>query len=327
MWHEEVRQDVMEDGKLKSIVSDHTDPEFDEMPELAIGVLQNAIWFRGFVILHFGEDPKLLDELFKFKIEWVYRGQPLDKKTAYELALQQDNSWDVEMALLRIKRKGRPIKSRHTAIKALFRKVYLDKSWKEVTQRLCQCGQSHDDKSPEDKLRLQLCQGRLEAEVRLLKKELKKYGVVFPPSRPKETQTTHEPPPQEYVRVPKTHSIQHPAIAIFVDGDSVPETQMTRESHDDEIDTWYMFNQWEPGWIPMWFPQIRSEPIGTREELQQRRLEWFDRAFRHFAGTDWPLRGPLESQRAVVADTLLRMYRIARDEYNTEIEDLQPLYS
>ena len=81
-----------------------------------------------------------------------------------------------------------------------------------------------------------------------------------------------------------------------------------------------MFNPWEPGWIPMWFPDIRTEPIGTRSELQKRRFYWFDKAFKHFAGADWRLQGPLESQRAVVADTLLRMYRAARDEEIPEEE-------
>jgi len=81
-----------------------------------------------------------------------------------------------------------------------------------------------------------------------------------------------------------------------------------------------MFNPWEPGWIPMWFPPIRSEPIGTRKELQVRRLDWFDKVFKHFAGTDWPLKGSLESRRGMVADTLLRMYRAARAEEIPEEE-------
>ena len=122
--------------------------------------------------------------------------------------------------------------------------------------------------------------------------------------------------------MPETHAIQHPAIAIFVDGDSVPETEMTRDSLADESAAWYMFNPWEPGWVPMWFPEIRTEPIGTRQELQARRLKWFDMVFKHFAGTDWPLKGSFESRRGVVADTLLRMYRAARDEDIPEIDEL-----
>ena len=192
MLHVTVRQDVVEDGKLKTIELDRTVQELDEMPELAIGVLLQTIWERFFLIIHFGEGAKLCDELLKLQIEWVYRDPPLDKKVAYTLALQQDNSWDKGMALIRIKKSGRPVKSRHTAIKALFCKMYFGKSWQEVTQRFCQCGQSHDNKSPDNTLRFQACQGRLESEVRHLKKALKKCGVAFPPARIKGSKSPYQ---------------------------------------------------------------------------------------------------------------------------------------
>jgi hypothetical protein len=92
--------------------------------------------------------------------------------------------------------------------------------------------------------------------------------------------------------------------------------------HGDESDAWNLFNPWVLGWVPMWFPEIRSEPIGTREELQQRRFDWFDREFKHFAGSDWPLKGSLESQREVIGNVLLRMYRAARNEEIPEIDKL-----
>ncbi len=326
---------VMEDGELKLTVSNPTDEEFREKPELAIDVLLSAIWQRCFEIARSAEGTEPPEGLFKVLWNWVYCGQPLEKKAGLELALQQDNLWDLNTTLMRIRKKGRPIKSRHAAIKALFRRVYLNKPWPEVTQRFCQCGQSHDNKTPDNTQRFMKCQENIQSEVRHLKKVLRKFDIAFPPARPaKRHPLTSEPVPQETegkrtleesssaLRVADKCEWKHPAIAILLNGDSLPETEMTRGSIADETDAWYMFNPWEPGWIPMWFPKIRTEPIGTTSELQTRRYYWFDKTFKHFAGTDWTLQGSLESQRAVAADTLLRMYRAARDEEIPEVDDL-----
>jgi hypothetical protein len=330
----------MEDGELKLAVANPTDEEFREQPELAIEVLFCAIWFRLFEISRSDGCAKPPDELLRLSWDWVYYGPPLEMKTGLDLAAQQDNWWDKKLLLNRIKGPGRPIKSRHLAIKALFRKAYLGRSWSEVTQRLCECGQAHDNKSPENRLQFLRCQENIQSEVRHLKRVLRKCEITFPPARSaKHLQLHPEPVPKEKkgiltleesrgaLREADKPEPKHPAITIFLNGDSLPETEMTRGSLAEEGDAWSMFNPWEPGWIPKWFPDIRTEPIGTKSEIQKRRYYWFDNAFKHFAGNDWMLQGPLESQRAVVADTLLRMYRAARDEYSTEIEELEPPYS
>jgi hypothetical protein len=326
---------VMEDGELKLAVSNPTDEEFREKPELAIDLLLSAVWLRLFDIARSDGGAKLPDELSTLLWGWVYCGPPLEKKAGLDLAAQQDNWWDKKLLLTRIRERGRPIKSRHVAIKALFRKAYLGRSWEEITQRLCECGQTHDNESPENKLRFMRCQENIQSEVRNLKRMLRKCDIAFPPVRSARRNTLpSELVPQETrvinaaekssgaLRVADKCERKHPAIAILLNGDSLPETEMTRGSLSGESDAWYMFNPWEPGWIPMWFPDIRTEPIGTKSELQKRRYYWFDKAFKHFAGTDWTLQGPLESQRAVVADTLLRMYRAARDEEMPEADEL-----
>jgi hypothetical protein len=182
-----VGQFVQEAGELMLSVATPTVQEFEEKPELAIGVLVFAIWKRCFEITRSAEVEKTPDELLKFLWDWVYRGQPLTKEAVLELALRQDNEWDRDLALVRISKKGRPIKSRHTAIKALFRKTYLNKSWTEVTLCLCQCGESHDDQ-----LRLKKCQENLESAVRHLKTELKKHNISFFPAELKKSQPVHQ---------------------------------------------------------------------------------------------------------------------------------------
>lgn len=237
-WH-------MEAGKLVLSFENPTDQEFEEKPELALGVLVCAMWKRCFEINRSGEGAEPPDGFFKILWEWVYCDQPLARKDGLELALKQDNQWDMDLALLRIRKSGRPIKSRQTAIKALFRKVYLNKSWEEVTRSLCQCGQPHDKKSPDNKLTLQKCQGNIESEVRHLKKVLQKYDIAFPPARIKGSKSAYQAgessqsKPQDLQKIPTLeesrgalrvtgeYAKQHAAITILLSGDSVPETEMT----------------------------------------------------------------------------------------------------
>ena len=321
-WH-------MEAGKLVLGFANPTVQDFNQYPELAIDVLVCAIFIRCVEISPPGKYAVPPDDLLQVLWDWIYCGQPLDGRAAIEPA----SLWNREVAMTQVRKKGRPIKSRHTAVKALFRREYLNRPWDDVTRLLCRCGQPHDDKQ-----KLKRCQDNIETQVRNLKQVLREYGIAFPPKRTKEILSARRKPdpsqskPQDLQKIPtleesrgalrvtSEYAKKHAAIAILLSGDSLPETEMTRGSLADESGAWYMFNPWEPGWIPMWFPDIRTEPIGTRSELQKRRFHWFDKAFKHFAGADLTLQGPLESQRAVVADTLLRMYRAARDEEIPEEE-------
>jgi hypothetical protein len=317
---------LTENGKLKLEVKKPTNQEMEEHPEHAIGALVHAIWLRSFEITHSEDSAELPDGFVKFFWDWVYAEPQLTRRAGLELALQQNNLWDVNVAEMRIRKRGRQIKSRHMAIKALFRKVYLNKTWKDVTLSLCQCGKSHDDK-----LTLKMCQGNVESGARQLKAELKKYGIAFPP-----VFKADEPPvsvdkdllkiatleeSSGVLRVPDKHAQQHPAIAILLDGEPLPVIPMD----GDESAALSLFNPWVKGWVPLWFPSMiirGSEPIRSVYLDSEQRYIWFDKTFKKFAGSDWQLRGDLDSKRLVIARTLLQMYRAARDEELPDLADL-----
>lgn len=323
---------TIEAGRLVLSLTYPTVKTLEERPELAIGVLLYAIWVRCFDITLSAEGAEPPDQLFKVLWDWVYCGQPLERKAGIDLASLQDNEWDRTQALLRIKKRGRPIKLRHTAIKALFRKAYLDKSWAEVTRCLCQCGQSHDDK-----LILMKCQDNIESGVRHLKAVLKKFKIDFPPVRTQEDQPPNEELdaslPKEIATLEESqgkgrkaaeYCVQHRAIAILLSADPTSLTQL----HDsfelsDGSDALCLFDPWALGWVPFWFPELRTpEALESRMAYQDLRYRWFDKAFRYYAGQRWPLRGPVDEQRQTVADTLRLMYRAARDEQIPEIDKL-----
>ena len=328
----------VESGELILHITYPTARELDEKPEHAIGALLKAIWFRSFEITSSVNITESPEGLLKVLWEWVYCDPPLSREAAYDLALQKDNKWDENLALVRIQKRGRPIKARHTAIKALFRKTYLNRSWAEVTRRLCPCGRSHDDP-----LTLKSCQDNLESAVRHLKRVLKKWDIAFPPrrkegkpvymenesSQPEAHNLQRIPTLEESsgaLRVPDSYETQHPAVAILLDGGPLPAIPLSNDpTRGDESDAWNLFNPWVPGWVPLWFPDIRTEPIGTRRELQRRRLDWFNKVFEHFAGSDWQRKGSLDSRRELVALTLLRMYRDERDENTPTLDELDRL--
>lgn len=322
----------MKAGRLVLSLTYPTVQALEEKPELAIGVLLSAIWDSCFDITRSGEGAEPPDQLFRVLWDRVYRDEPLAREAGIELASQQDNDWDKNLALMRIKKKGRPIKSRHTAIKALFRKTYLEKSWAEVTRRLCQCGQSHDDK-----LTLMKCQDNIESGVRHLKAVLKKFKIEFPPVRTQESQPPNEALdaslPKEIATLEESqgkgrkaaeYCVQHRAIAILLSADPTSLTQL----HDDfelrdESDALCLFDPWVLGWVPFWFPELRtSEALESRMAYQDLRYRWFDKAFRYYAGQRWPLRGSVDEQRQTVAQTLRLLYRAARDEQIPEIDKL-----
>ncbi len=72
---------------------------------------------------------------------------------------------------------------------------------------------------------------------------------------------------------------------------------------------------------------LGAEPIGSKEEYQRQRFNCFDKVFKRFAGSDWPLKGSLDSQRQVIARTLLEMYRAVMAEHWLKIDELEPLKS
>ena len=90
------------------------------------------------------------------------------------------------VVLLTIKRHGKPgcpvTPMRRAAIKALVLLVYLKHSWREITRKVCPCGDPHLDWNRVDAR----CQPKLEAQVRLLKRLLRDCNIelsgAFPAS-------------------------------------------------------------------------------------------------------------------------------------------------
>ena len=315
---------LTEDGKPVLEVKNLTNQEMEAHPEHAIGALVRAIWLRSFEITQSDNSAELPAGFVKFFWAWVYAEPQLTRQAGLELALQQNSLWDVDVALARIRKRGQQIKSRHTAIQALFRKAYLNKTWKEVTLSLCQCGKSHDDK-----LTLKLCQENIEAQARHLKAELKKYGIVFPPVYKADEPLVAVNPDLPGIRTLEessgafrkaiTPAYKHPAIAILLDGEPMPVIPMD----SNESDALSLFNPWVKGWVPLWFPMMMirgSEPIVSVYLDSERRYIWFDKTFEKYAGSDWQQKGDLNSKRLTIANTLLKMYRAARDEKLPEMD-------
>jgi len=154
---------------------------------------------------------------------------------------------------------------------------------------------------------------------------LKKYDIAFPPARLNKLQPEYKKPqaPETILtleessgalRVPDTNKVPHQAIAILLDGGPLPVIPEDSESEDCDMSLVFWVNPWVLGSLPLWFPQIRLDPIGTREECEKRRYVWFDKVFNRFAGTGWQRNGTLYSRKELIARTLLRMYRADRDE-------------
>jgi hypothetical protein len=316
-----------------------TDKELKENPELAINVLLFQIWLRIIVLSRSGGNTAPLSKLLEFMWEWVLYDEPSEKLEALRLANDQDNPWDAILTLMRIKKRGRPVTPlRHTAIKALFYKEYLKKSWAQITRRYCHCGRPHGDK-----LTLHRCQQIIEVTARKLKTLLKENQIDFPPVSAFRSQLSNKSvmvlpskaiPTLEGLQRPKikpdiTSMLYraHPAIALLHRRDNVTLFEVVYDEFDKNGQA-IVLTMCDPavkGWVPFWFPALRtSRPIESRAAYEEVRLEWFDKAFRHFAGARWPLRGSVAEQMRTVADTLRLIYRAACDDATLELDNLLP---
>ena len=276
----------------------------------------------------------------EFMWEWIFYDEPSEKLEALRLGNGQDNPWDATLTLMRIKKRGRPITPlRHTAIKALFYKEYLKKSWAQITRRYCHCGRPHDDK-----LTLNKCQENIQVTVRTLKNLLKENQIDFPRVSAFKSQLSNKS-----VMVPSSKAIPaqeglqqrpkikldissmlyraHPAIALLHRPDNVTLFEKLYDEFDKNGQA-IVLTMCDPavkGWVPFWFPALRtSRQIESRAAYEEVRLEWFDKAFRHFAGARWPLRGSVAEQMRTVADTLRLIYRAACDDATLELDNLLP---
>jgi len=73
-------------------------------------------------------------------------------------------------------KRGRPIKLRQAAVRALIRRTYLHKPWLEITRRVCPCGKSHVGVAGTYRAKAE-CQPKLQSEVRILKRLLRECKV------------------------------------------------------------------------------------------------------------------------------------------------------
>jgi hypothetical protein len=164
-------------GEIVLSVTYPSDQLLEQNPERAVGVLVTAVWLRLFDIMHSSEaapPPAIFELLWK----WIYAREPLKRKVAMALAQRQGDHWTRNMILMWAGKRGRPIKLRRASIMALFRREYFKKPWREVTRRVCPCGKSHLDPNKVT----EVCQPRLEADVRNLKRLLHECGIKFPPA-------------------------------------------------------------------------------------------------------------------------------------------------
>jgi hypothetical protein len=324
-WH-------MEGGQLVLRFANPTVHDFNQYPELAIDVLVCTIFTRSVEISPPGEYGVPPHHLLQVLWDWLYCAQPLDGMAAIE----PSNLWNRTVALTHIRKRGRPIESRHTAVKALFRREYLKKSWADVTRFLCQCGEAHDDKQ-----KFKKCQDNIESQVRILRKVLRKCDIAFPPKPAKDDPPTRRKPELSRskpegkeiptleessgaLRKTSQFAIPHPAIAILLDGSPLPITNCDPDPSAGSA-ALSLFNPWDRGWIPMWFPTLLgTEAPSSKEEYQRLRYNCFDRIFKRFAGSDWPPKGSLDSQREAIARTLQDIYRAVMAERWVEIDDLKP---
>lgn len=233
--------------------------------------------------------------------------------------------------------RGRPVTPlRHTAIKALFYKAYLNQTWGQITRRYCHCGRPHDE------LTLYKCQENIKVTKRKLTNLLKENQIDFPPVSAFKSQLSNKSvrvPPAK--AIPTTEGLRqspnikvditsmlyraHPAIAFLHRRDNVTLFEELYDEFDKNGEA-IVLNMCDPavkGWIPFWFPALRtSRSIESRAGYEEARLEWFDKAFRHFAGVRWPLQGSVAEQMRTVADTLRLIYHAACDDATLELDNL-----
>jgi len=117
------------------------------------------------------EDDRSVSEL----MDWAYlESWLLTFEQATKLALKAKTLDECHGILKRASargQKGRPSTKRVPAIKALVYQKELGWTWPKLRDRFCPCGKAKHDSS---------CQDSLRAEVVMLKRLLKKYGVSFP---------------------------------------------------------------------------------------------------------------------------------------------------
>ena len=115
------------------------------------------------------------DRSFNQLMDWAYpESWFLTFEQATKLALKAKTLDECHGILKRASaggQKGRPSTKRVPAIKALVYQEELGWTWPKLRDRFCPCGKAKHDSG---------CQNSLRAEVVMLKRLLRKYGISFP---------------------------------------------------------------------------------------------------------------------------------------------------
>ena len=143
--------------------------ELEENPSLARKLLL-GLWFQRLTQMQTPCADRELDSMAKLIFEWIFARRPLTREAAERFLRQQPDAEDFERLLILTwtGKRGRPITKRQAAIEALFRREYVQKSWMEITKRVCPCGHPHTKERV-----LMQCQPALQAEVRHLRRLLR----------------------------------------------------------------------------------------------------------------------------------------------------------
>jgi hypothetical protein len=115
------------------------------------------------------------DSSFSELMNWAFpESWSLTFEQATKLALKAKSLTECHEILKRasaIGQKGRPSTKRVPAIKALVYRQCLGWNWPKITEQFCPCREDKHNSS---------CQESLRAEVGMLKRLLRKYGITFP---------------------------------------------------------------------------------------------------------------------------------------------------
>ena len=132
----------------------------------------------------------------------------------------------------------------------------------------------------------------------------------MPELKPHPQHVTKSPPPQ------RPHwavsILEHPSVPI-------PELRAGEDYPDSAVESEALglFDESQPGWVPQWFPRVLFRNRWTAQEQMekltpQQRLDWFDKALKHYARGEWPPTGSVSSRKRKIAQSLLRMYCAAK---------------
>ena len=125
---------------------------------------------------------------------------------------------------------------------------------------------------------------------------------------------TQDPPPECRNRQQNTQrqelrfepdQPQHWAVKLFLDPREEFQNHLSERDYP-EVDYYQALQSFDPeslGWVPLWFPREKNwEPLSPES-----RLDWFDKALAHYAQSEWPPKGSLNSRKRAVALSLLHM--------------------